>query len=166
MADQDLELDVAPDEEKKSSKMLLIIIVLVVLLGVGGGAAFFLLGGDDEATEAEPAAEVMKPAIYLPLRPSFVVNFMNAGGKTRFLQAEVTLMGRDPAIMASLENHMPLIKSKLVEVFGTQDFEELRTPDGKESLRQIALEELQAMFTEELGDPAIEKIYFTIFVLQ
>lgn len=167
MADKDLEMDVAPEEQKSSSKMMLIIIVLVVLLTVGGVAAFFLLGTDSEAPEQEaPAQESIKPAIYLPLRPSFVVNFMNVGGKTHFLQAEVTLMGRDQAFMDSLGDHMPLIKSKLVEVFGIQDFEELRTPEGKDTLRTVALEELQTLFEEELGDPGIEKLYFTIFILQ
>lgn len=167
MADKDLEMDVAPEEEKKSSKMMLIIIILVVVLLGGGAAAFFLLGGEsEESPESESTEETQRAAVYLPLRPSFVVNFMNTGGKTRFLQLEVTLMGRDEAFMASLEDHMPLIKSKLVEVFGTQEFEELRTPEGKASMREIALVELQTLFTEELGDPGIEKIYFTIFVLQ
>ena len=166
MADQDLPMDVEPDEKKGSSKMMLIIIIVVVLVLVGAGAAFFLMGGDDEPVTTEEVEEAQQPAIYMPLRPSFVVNFSSGGGKTRFLQVEVTLMGRDESTMASLEDHMPLVKSRLVNVFSTQDFDELRTPEGKESMREMALEDLQATLFEELGDPTLEKILFTSFVLQ
>lgn len=164
MADKDLEMDVAP-EPKKSSKMMFIVIALVVVL-LGAGAAFFLLGGEDEPVAEEAVEDVQAAAVYMPMRPSFVVNFANAGGKTHFLQVEVTLMGRDPVFMAALEEHTPLIKSRLVDVFQTQDFEELKSPEGKEAMRLMALEELQSLFSEELGDPGIEKVYFTVFVLQ
>lgn len=166
MADKDLQMDVAP-EEKKSSKGMLIIIVVLLLVIIGGGAFFFLSGGDDAPTPTAPVEEQFKDAIYAPIRPAFVVNFANATpGKTRFLQLEVTLMGRNPELMAKLEDNMPLIKSKLVDVFQSQDFEDLRSAEGKDALRAMALEELQLMFQEELGDETIEKIYFTVFVLQ
>lgn len=162
MAAEDLNLDVEP--EKKSSKLMLIIIGVVVLVLIGGGVAFFLMSGDD--ADAPPPVEVVEPAIYLPIRPAFVVNFANTSGQTNFLQLEITLMGRNPEHMKSLEDHMPLIKSRLINVFQTQEFEELRTPEGKEAMRRVALDELQNMALEELGDPIIEKLYFTIFVLQ
>jgi len=165
MADKDLQMDVEP-EQKKSSKTMLMVIIAVVVLLAGGGAAFFLLGGDDSAEQELVVETKQQAAIYLPLRPSFVVNFPTSAGKPKFLQTEITLMGRDPALMSSIEAHMPLIKSRLVDVLQSQDFEELRTPDGKEALRLVALEELQALFTEELGEPSVEKVYFTIFLLQ
>ena len=168
MADKDLQMDVAPEEEKSSKGMLVVIIIVVVVLLIGAGvAAFFLLGGEkDNSASAEPGEERQAVAVYKPMRPSFVVNFANAAGKTRFLQLEVTLMGRDADFMEGLDDHLPLIKSRLVDVFQTQEFEELRTQEGKEAMRDMALEELQTLFTEELGDPGIEKVYFTVFVLQ
>jgi flagellar FliL protein len=165
MADKDLETDDGP-EEKKSSKLMLIIIILLVVVCAAGAAAFFLLGGDSDSASEEPAEPVQLAAMYIPIRPSFVVNFANTDGKNHFLQVQVTLMGRDPAIMSGLESHMPLVKSRLVDVFQSQDFEELKTPEGKEAMRSVALEEMQALFTEELGDPGIEKVLFTVFILQ
>ena len=51
-------------------------------------------------------------------------------------------------------------------VFGSQDFEGLKTQEGKEVLRQKALEELQTIVSEETGDPGVEKVLFTNFVMQ
>ncbi|HBF07472.1 MAG TPA: flagellar protein [Gammaproteobacteria bacterium] len=163
MADKDLQMDV--EQEAPKSKMMLIVIVLLLVI-IAGGAAFFFMSGDDAPAPAAPVEDSFKPAIYMPIRPSFVVNFANTAGKTHFLQLEVTLMGRDAGLMAKLEENMPLIKSKLVEVFQSQEFEELRSPEGKQAMRDIALEELQTMLSDELGDPTVEKLYFTIFVLQ
>ncbi|MBL4795767.1 MAG: hypothetical protein JKY24_09795 [Pseudomonadales bacterium] len=94
--DKDLDLDVT-EEEKPKSKLVLIVIVLVVVLAGGGAAAFFLMsggGGDDEDFEEGEVAEVKKVAIYVPMKPAFVINFM-VGGRTRYAQIDVTLMTRD-----------------------------------------------------------------------
>jgi len=173
MADQDLPLETDTDKDaaatKGSPKMMIIIIAVVVLLLISVGAAYFLLrGSDDQAADDTPAAveDVQKSAIYMPIRPSFVVNFANIKGTTRFLQVEISLMGRDPMLMAKLENHAPLIKSIISEVISQQDFDELKTPDGKENLKITVLDSLQSSLMEELGDPTLEKVYFTSFVLQ
>ena len=163
MADEEEQKDT---EEKPKSKMMLIIIiaVLVALLAGGGVAAFLLMGGDDEAVEEE-ASLVEAPAVYFELKPPFVVNY-NWQGRQRYVQIGVAVMTRNEAVIAAIQKHMPLVRNNLVMVFGSQDFEGLRTMEGKEMLRQKALEEVQAIVSDEIGEAGVEKILFTNFVMQ
>ena len=164
MADDDKK----EEQEKPKSKMVLIIIiaVLVALLAGGGVAAFFMLsGGDDKKAEASEEAPKQTPAIYFDFKPPFIVNFQ-VKGRQRYVQISLSIMTRKPAVVDALQKHMPLIRNNLVMAFSSQDFDVLRTPEGKETLRQTALEEIQKVLTEETGEPGVEQVLFTNFVMQ
>ncbi len=166
-------------EESGGGKKKLIIMVVVGLVLVGlsvGGTLFALkmMGGDDAATGSEDAAgeadaaaveEVRKPAIYFPLKPTIIVNF-NARGRQRFLQAEVSLMVRDEDVVAAIEEHSTMLQHGLLMLFSGQDYSELQTAEGKELLRQMALEEVQRMLEQEIGKPGVEQVLFTNLVMQ
>lgn len=165
--DKDLDLDTGGEEPKSKSKLLIIIIAVVVLLVGGGAAAFFLLmGGDEQPAEMDEAVENVKAkAIYIPLKPPFVVTY-GVSGRQRFVQISVTLMTRNNDVVNVVQANMPLVRNNLVTVFSSQDFDELQTNEGKEALRQIALEEVQAIVEEEIGVPGVEQVLFTNFVMQ
>lgn len=163
MAKKDEKDNQGEAEAPKSKMMLIIIIVAVVALLVGGGVAAFLLMGEEAPVEdAEPA---VKPAIYHELKPPFVVNYQWQG-RQRYAQISISIMTRDPTSIAALEKHMPLVKNNLLEAFGSQNFDGLRTPEGKEALRQQALETLQQIVLDETGNAGIEQVLFTNFVMQ
>jgi flagellar FliL protein len=153
-------------QEKPKSKMMLIIIiaVLVVLLLGGGITAFLMMGGDDEA-EANAETPTQQPAIYFDFKPPFIVNYQWQG-RQRFVQVSLSVMTRKGSIVDAMQKHMPLIRNNLLMVFSAQEFEMLRTPEGKEALRQVVLEELQKILTEETGEPGVEQVLFTNFVMQ
>lgn len=170
------EKDEAPEKaegaEKPKSKMLLIIIIaaLVVLLVGGGVAAFFILSGGDEKGKAEGEGEEEvevqhTAAIYFDFKPPFIVNYQ-WNGRQRYVQISLSVMTRSQAVVDAMQKHMPLIRNNLVMVFSSQDFEMLRTPEGKEAVRKAALEEMQKVLTEEMGEPGIEQVLFTNFVMQ
>ncbi len=186
--------DAAADEAKQKKKKLLMFIgiaVLLVLISVG--ATFFIVskmmaskhaeeGGEASSEASEPAAA---PAIYYPLKPSFTVNY-DVNGRQRFLQAELTLMYRDPAVLKTLELHMPAVRNGLVMLLSNQVFDELQTTEGKEKLRAAALQIVQDIITKEEAAGAekekekdskekskekkapanIEQVLFTQFVMQ
>ena len=174
------------EQEKPKSKMLLIIIiaVLVVLLIGGGVAAFFMLSGGDDPVAEESSEPAQKPAIYFDFKPPFVVNYQWKG-RQRYVQISLTVMTRDAAAIDLINTHMPLVRNNLVMILGAQDFETLRTTEGKEALRQTMLEEIQKILLEESGGapaaptdgeeaglmagnggPVIEQVLFTNFVMQ
>ncbi|MDF3931417.1 flagellar basal body-associated protein FliL [Pseudomonas citronellolis] len=153
----------------KGRLKLIIILVLGLLLAVGasvGGTWFFLSRGAKpaEAPVAE-ASSGKKPALYDVLAPAFVVNF-NQGGRQRYLQVAVALMGRDQAQLDALHEQMPLVRNQLVMLFSSQNFDALTTPVGKEMLRQQATASLQELAKKATGQLTVEQVLFTNFVLQ
>ncbi|WP_425056542.1 flagellar basal body-associated FliL family protein [Pseudomonas abyssi] len=167
MAKQSAKSDDAQEKPAKGRKKLFILlgIGLLALLLSAGGVAFFLLKDDETPEETEPAEPVKQVALYQPLDPAFVVNYA-AGGRQRYMQVSVVLMGRDAEGMAKLNQHLPLIRNQLVMLFGSEEFEALATPEGKEALREKASLAVKALLEKEVGDPVIESVLFTNLVLQ
>lgn len=159
---------VADDEPKAGRKKLFILVGvgLLALLISAGVAGWLLLSGDEsEQGEAAPAAPVRQAAIYQSLDPAFVVNYTH-GGRQRYMQVSVVLMGRDQAGMTALTRHTPLIRNQLVMLFSSEEFEALFSPEGKETLRERATLAVQALLEKEIGNPVIESVLFTNMVLQ
>ena len=156
----------------KGRLKLIIVIVVAMLVAVGlsvGGTLYFMGKGDglegEKAHEAEAVVSGKQPAIYEVLMPAFVVNF-NHKGRQRYMQVSIALMTRDQAALDALKVHMPLLRNRLVMLFSSQDFEALRTPVGKEMLRQQATASVQELAQKEIGKLAVEQVLFTNFVLQ
>lgn len=161
---------------KKKLILLVVIGLLLVGLSVGGTlVALKFLGGEEDAqmsaeAEAEAAAAMEEetrslPAIYYPLKPTIIVNF-NARGRQRFLQADVSLMVREDDVVAAIEEHSTMLQHGLLMLFSGQDYTELQTAEGKELLRQSALQEVQRLLEQEIGKAGVEQVLFTNFVMQ
>ena len=88
---------------KGRRKLLIIGGAALLVAGLAGGAAFYFLRAapSDAAQEATAsAAPVHKQALYLNLRPDFIVN-STAVGQRRYLQTNVAVMARDQAVIDS-----------------------------------------------------------------
>lgn len=184
----------AAEAKQKKKKLFMFIGLAVLLVVISVGATFFVVskmmggkksGGDEESSaESSESAEVAaKPAIYFPLK-TFTVNY-DVNGRQRFLQAELTLMYRDEAVLKTLELHMPAVRNSLVMLLSRQVFDELQTAEGKEKLRTEALAEIQGIIAKETAASAekaddekdkdakekpssanVEQVLFTQFVMQ
>lgn len=175
----DIKTPVAPaaetptDEQlgKQKRKKLIITIVGVVLLlsvMVGGTlVALNIFSAPPVPVKGEEVTATLdkKPAIYYALKPAFIVNFQHKG-RTRYLQADLTLLIRNTDVTPALDMHMPLIRNNLVLLLSSQDFEALQTPEGKEALREQALIKVQEVLQQEIGKPGVEQVLFTSFVMQ
>ena len=101
---------------------------------------------------------------YLQIKPSIVTNYGGAG-KLRYFKSDISLR----VVSADEERvawHLPYIRSELVSLFSRQDEAALTTREGKEGLRQQALEAVQEVLQEEEGAPMIEDLLFTNFIIQ
>lgn len=162
--------------EKKSSKLKFIIIGVVALILVGGGgaaAALFLLGGDKEEAPAEaaPTTPVKADAIYTKVRtmegkPMFVVTLQSQDKRSHYMQLYVEAKSRDQAVADALTLHMPLIVSRLNNLFSTQEFRTLQTQEGKLALRESSTDLVREIMQEKIGKPGVETILFTNMVMQ
>ncbi len=164
----------AAGRQQGSVKVIVVVVVLgVVLLAAGIGTALYLAGvlaTDDGAEVADqgPGPEEVEPAAparYLEFDSAITVN-LGGGGARRILQARVQVMARDEDIIAGVEKHMPVIRNNLIMLFSDQQYEALGGREGKEALRQEALEEINAVLDAEQAPGPVEALYFTSFVMQ
>ena len=179
-AEQDLKLDQqdAQAEGGGSKKTLILIIVgALLLIGIAVGATIFLMSGSDEgeeekeevaaeetAEEAAPA-EAPIPAQYVKLKPEFVVNF-NVGTRQRFLQVSIEIMTRSQTIVDAIELHSPMLRNEIIRILSDQDFNNLRTPEGKVAMQEQLKEHIASTLKRESGVDGVEALLFTNFVMQ
>ncbi|HHH46673.1 MAG TPA: flagellar basal body protein FliL [Thiotrichales bacterium] len=174
MAEKEVEL---AEEKGGGKKMLFIAIgggvvvsaILVAVLfftGVIGGKPQEAADGEEEAAAAaEKESKSKAPLIYQPVEPPFVVSF-STDADVRFMQVKLQVADRDPAVIERVKNNLPAIRNSLILLFSSQKPEELVTREGKEKLRQAALEEVRKVLAEQTGDGTLENLYFTSFVMQ
>ncbi len=173
MAEKEVEL---AEEKGGGKKMLFIAIgggvvvsaILVAVLfftGVIGGKPQEAADGEGEAAAAEKESKSKAPLIYQPVEPPFVVSF-STDADVRFMQVKLQVADRDPAVIERVKNNLPAIRNSLILLFSSQKPEELVTREGKEKLRQAALEEVRKVLAEQTGDGTLENLYFTSFVMQ
>ncbi len=155
-------------------KIILLVVLGLVLVGISVGGTFAVLKmmappakeeGHDKEAEHGAEGEHAAAASYVDLKPPFIVNFQ-AGGKTRYLQLELSLMTMDPVATEQMNVHLPLIRNTILMVLNQQDIGDLQTPEGKEALRAAILEKVRALLEKEIKKPVVEQVFFTGFVMQ
>lgn len=159
----------AESDEKAGSgkkKIILLVVGALALVGAAVGGTIFVMGGSDDAEVAEEVEEPPKDPIYIPLDPTFVVNYKDQDAKNRFLKAELNIMTFEAEVQEAVTQHMPLIRGSLVSLFNKQVFEDLILQEGREAFRADALATLQGVMQTHIGRPGIEQLYFTTFVTQ
>jgi flagellar protein FliL len=167
-------LEAAPGQEgaassKKRLTLLIIIVAAAVVLVGGGGAAWYLLSSHDSKKTANTKHEEPKPKgppLYIALDPPFVVNF-EAEQMVRFLQVTVQVMSRDPETVEIVKSNDPVVRNDLLLLLGGQHYETISTREGKEQLRQQALDAVRHVVSSAGGKAdRVEAVYFTSFVMQ
>ena len=61
---------------------------------------------------------------------------------------------------------MPAIQHSVMMVLSEQTSANIRSVAGKQKLREKTLLEIQTLLIEKIGDPVVEEIYFTGFIIQ
>lgn len=117
------------------------------------------------SSAAPPLADGETAKHYIKLEPALVVN-VEEGDIVRFLQVDTQMQFSDPLALHILEKHMPAIRHAMVMALSGQSVTEIKTPQGKEKLRTATLKKLQQVMIETTGEPVIDAIYFTGFVIQ
>lgn len=113
--------------------------------------------------DGEPA--VVERAVYIPIKPAFVVNYGGAG-RLRYLKAELSVRVAGADAANSIRHHMPFIRNNLILLFSRQMQENLDNQEGKELLRQEALQEINNILVAEDGESNVIDLYFNQLVVQ
>lgn len=170
-----VEIPETPPKKGSLVKIIVIVVINIIVVGASIGGTLYFSGADSAANEvAAPgqddeqhavAEEKKQDAIYKALEPPFVVNIKD-DDSTRFLQVAVEVMARDDKAIEAIEHHDARIRNDLILLFSSQTTASLNSLEGKEKLRAAGLKTIQKILEEEIGNPGIEKIYFTSMVMQ
>jgi flagellar FliL protein len=154
----------AADGTGRRKKLILIGAGAALLLLVLGVLGWMFLGGEDEPAP-EQAVAAPAQAIYVALGKKMQIS-LESGGRPHYLQVELSVLTREQAVVEDLGLHAPLLQSRIGSLLGAQDFERLRTEEGKLALRAELLALVQEILLAETGKPGVEQVFFTDFVLQ
>jgi flagellar FliL protein len=114
----------------------------------------------EEVVEEEEEEEEVVIGEMFALDP-FVVNLADGNGK-RYLRATLQLELAPEQAAATFEQRLPQIRDVILTILSTKEFENIRTADGKMSLRT----EIIARLNELLNNESVANLYFTDFVIQ
>ncbi len=174
---KDEEEEAGADSGSPIMKIVIVAVALSMLLGGGlvGGTFFFVNKMNEEklaaaVVEAEGGEVVSDlPPEYHSMDPKFIVSF-NSGNESRFMQFSVDVMTRDSDVIPKIEEHMPVIRSSLLMLFGSQNYDAMLTREGKEKLLEEVATDMNATLQKVEGGEemvsSIEEAYFTSFVIQ
>ncbi|OOE74989.1 flagellar basal body-associated protein FliL [Salinivibrio sp. PR6] len=156
-----------PEQGGSKKKLIIIIVAAVVLLAAVGGAAFFFLSGDDGSQEDIVLEEQSNalPAIYVTLPKPFVFN-VTGDEQQRLVQVNTQLLVRGSEMETLAKENLPLIEHALLNTFGAATVEQLRTPQGQLEIRRQSAENVRAALIKVTGEPVVERVLFTGFVMQ
>ena len=140
-------------------RIQLISILLLLLIGTPFSQAEEKKAAPPPGTEAEPAK------LYFQIEPPLVVN-VNEDDVVRFLQIHTQIQYSDQLALAIIEKHMPAIRDSMIMALSGQPVKDIKTPQGKEKLRESTLHALQKVMTDITGKPVVDAVYFTGFVIQ
>ena len=143
------------------SQLTFSVLACRVMPGVLPNCGEMITAAEDE----EEKPKEIPPPIYLPLEPALVVSFEDQDA-VRFLQVTVEVMARNEKAIEGVQAHTPVIRNNLLMMMGGKGLSDLTNREGKEALRQEALQEVQRILVTNTGEPGVEDLYFTSFVVQ
>ncbi len=104
---------------------------------------------------------------YVPLQPAFIANFgVSEAGNLKYVKAEISIRVSTHDAEMAARYHLPALRNALVLLLSRQDEVSVSTGSGREAIREQALVELRAIMKAEEGQPYIEDLMFTNFVVQ
>jgi flagellar FliL protein len=150
-----------PAPRKRRGPLLVGIVALLAL--AAGGYVWQARKAAHEQVGRQAAEH--RAELYLPLDPPFVVNFRD-GDSLRYLQVGVTLMSHDPHAIEAAKAADPVIRDALVSLFSNQEYSIISNAAGRQKLQEQALQAVRRIVQARLGQPGIDALYFTSFVMQ
>lgn len=102
---------------------------------------------------------------FIPIHPPIIVNIMD-GKQVRHMQVIIEIKLVDPSNSGKIDLHRGPIRHELILLLSSQDASTISSAIGKEQLQKDSLAAIQKVLQELEGDPIVEALYFTNFIIQ
>ena len=101
------------------------------------------------------------------MQPAFIANFgVIEQGHLKYVKAEISIRVSSQQAEMAARYHLPALRNSLVLLLSRQDEVTVTTGSGREAIREEALMELRAVLKAEEGQPDIDDLMFTNFVVR
>lgn len=101
---------------------------------------------------------------YYGLEPEIVTNYLSPRKRLGFVRVSVELMLKDADTIEMVEHHAPLIRATIVEILGQQPEEKIKSLSGREEIRRDCFDTVNALLTQEVGQPLVANLLFTRYL--
>jgi flagellar FliL protein len=127
--------------------------------------ALLLLFGANTAVFAQD--EGVKNYAYFGIEPDIVTNYLGSSArKLGYVRVTVELMLEDVSYLEAAEHHSPLMRATVIEIFGRQEEEKVKSLTGREEIRLACLQSLREIIKKETGSEMIMDVIFTKYLYQ
>lgn len=159
-------------------KLILLVVGAILLLGIGIGAGFFVgnmtaddpdsaeSAGVDEDDDEDSDRKKKDDRHNIYITVGKLLAAVEHNGSTRYIQAEVDLVGYEKSVMDDAQHNVPALRNRLLLLFASQDFDQVRTIAGRERLRLESLKAVNDVLELDPKGDRVEDVYFTAFVIQ
>ena len=159
-------------------KLILLIVGAVLLLGLGIGGGVFvgtMMAEDsnsaenvvaDEEEEEDSGRKKKDDRHNIYITVGKLLAAVEHEGSTRYIQAEVDLVGYEKTEMDDAQHNVPALRNRLLLLFSSQNFDDVRTIAGRERLRVESLKAVNDVLELDPKGDRVEDVYFTAFVIQ
>jgi flagellar FliL protein len=110
-------------------------------------------------------AEDASKSLYFAMEKPFVVNLSGSDALT-YLQVNVQFKLKKADFREKLQKQLPAVENTLVMLLSDQTVASIKSVQGKQALRKTALKSVQQVCKKLIGDPTIDAVYFTGFIIQ
>jgi flagellar FliL protein len=114
-------------------------------------------------TVAEDKEEGLPEVIYHKLNPQFTVNLQ---GDNHYLRTTIQLQLANDDAKEAVQEHNAAIRHALIILLSDNDADDIRTIEGRETLRKATIEHLNKTLKTYAKKEGITDVFFTEFVSQ
>ncbi|TCS43824.1 flagellar basal body-associated FliL family protein [Reinekea marinisedimentorum] len=102
---------------------------------------------------------------YVELDPSFTLNYGDIR-RTRYIQTTMTLRLSDSSTELDVKAHNDAIRHTIIMQFSEQSAETLKSTEKRDEFLSQLTAALQELMVQETGEPLIERVLLTTFIMQ
>jgi flagellar protein FliL len=173
---QKVETTEEPQEGKKKNMLKLIILIVLFLVLAGGGTAGYFFYGKQimqkylhkkppegtEQTEQKEATDKKKEVVgpILSLEP-FIFNM--SGNQSKYAKVTLGVELKDPKILEEAKKMMPVIRDRILSIFGTKTPEVLMDVNQRNAIKDEIQKTLRTLFPDEAD---LKAVYITDIIIQ
>ncbi|WP_434340616.1 flagellar basal body-associated protein FliL [Motilimonas cestriensis] len=111
-------------------------------------------------------AKAVDGIAYYAFEPDIITNYIKPGKRIGYVRVAVEFQLEHASDLAAIEHHDPLLRDAMIEIFGRQDEQKIKSLTGRNEIRDACLQEVNKLLVQEAGIKGVSNIIFTKYLYQ